>query len=539
MIILTPNKATYNEHDMVSLSIFPPESIELTIKITNDRMDTSEFKAHFIDGISELSAWKLENGSYLLSAFNKNELVAQTALDVSPNCFRYGFLSDFSSAAKNDEKPIKWLNRLHIDHVQYYDWMYRHDDLIPKSESFTDLLGRHHDLGTITKRIRETHQHGMKSLAYGAIYGATNDFAKAHPDWQLYTINGKPITFFDFLSIMNVDASCPWHDHIIAEYQKAIKLGFDGIHMDTYGFPKHARDATGASVNLPTTFAQLIDDTKRALLPLNENTCLVFNNVGNWPVAQTAPCHQDAVYVEVWDPDSDYAALQNIIVNARHFSSDKPVILAAYLKPYAQGDSEDALASWQLLTAIITTLGATHLINGDDRGIITQGYYTDHHQVSDSDAITKIVEYYDYLTALSVHFFDPTLKDVSRTHFRGDNREFTSEYSLLSPNLDAGHIWTNIRENTKKTLLNFINLTSLTNTKWNEQHQLKSTEPFTINVLLSHHVRKIVYSSPDADSIQFTELNYDLTENEFGQYATIQVPSFICWSTVQIYWEAD
>ena len=43
---------------------------------------------------------------------------------------RYGFLSDFSSG-DGDRLDVEWMRDLHLNAVQFYDWMYRHDRLLP------------------------------------------------------------------------------------------------------------------------------------------------------------------------------------------------------------------------------------------------------------------------------------------------------------------------------------------------------------------------------------------------------------------------
>ena len=92
------------------------------------------------------------------------------------------------------------------------------------------------DMRHITNEI---HKRGMKALGYGAVYAAGAEFAEKHPGWRLYAEKGKPLLFIDVFSIMNLRSA--WHEHIISEYGKAVhEVGFDGIHMDTYGFPKTA-----------------------------------------------------------------------------------------------------------------------------------------------------------------------------------------------------------------------------------------------------------------------------------------------------------
>lgn len=80
---------------------------------------------------------------------------------------------------------------------------------------------------------------GMKTLGYGAVYAASESYYREHPEQALYTSCGEPFRFIDIFYIMNIKNDNPWHYHIIEEYAEAVKkAGFDGIHMDTYGFPR-------------------------------------------------------------------------------------------------------------------------------------------------------------------------------------------------------------------------------------------------------------------------------------------------------------
>ena len=198
-------------------------------EITIDGMDT-EFGGYGV----ELAVYQ---GEELLGRYG-------TAFDVVSECskaIRYGFLSDFRTAEGNDCKDISNLRKFHINMVQYYDWSYRHDDLVSEESLYTDMMGREVDLEIVKKKINTCRNYGMKSIGYGAIYAASKSYYEANQESALYTSAGEPLVFIDIFYIMNVSGDCKWRSHIIEEYAKAVSIvGFDGIHMDTYGFPKTA-----------------------------------------------------------------------------------------------------------------------------------------------------------------------------------------------------------------------------------------------------------------------------------------------------------
>ncbi|HBE12720.1 MAG TPA: hypothetical protein DCY74_00975, partial [Clostridiales bacterium] len=301
------------------------------------------------------------------------EIFLSTAFDVVQNpakVLRYGFLSDFDTK-DSKETDVVWMNRLHLNAVQFYDWSYRHDNLVAEAEHYTDMMGKPVDLNVVREKINACHAHNMKTLGYGAIYAASQSFFHAHPDWALYTSAGEPLVFIDTFYLMDVERGSPWHDHIIKEYVRAVgKVDFDGIHMDTYGFPKTAFTKDGKLIRMEEHFPNLINDTRKAISQVKDENILIFNNVGNWPVEEVARVDQDAVYIEVWDPNNRYCHLRQIILDARRACGDKKqVILAAYLAPFRLDTPERALNALRYLLAACAANGATNLLFGAENGV--------------------------------------------------------------------------------------------------------------------------------------------------------------------------
>ncbi|MFT9396640.1 MAG: glycoside hydrolase family 66 protein [Bifidobacterium psychraerophilum] len=476
----------------------------------------------------------LPPGGYLARFTTESGATLSTAFDLGTATIRYGFLSDFSEDGEYDVAPVDWLNKLHINYVQYYDWMYRHDDLIPPTPVFEDALGRRLSARTVQARMAQASAYGMSNIAYGAIYGAGNDFAERHRQWRLYDLERNAIGFLDFLSIMNVNRVSGWHDHIIAEYGKAIEFGFDGIHMDTYGFPKDAYDYDGAELDLPDDFAQLIDDSKRALTQVKADVKLIFNNVGNWPVESVANRQQEAIYIEVWDPYNTYRSIVEIISHARSCNADKQIILAAYLLPFNERATEEEFNALFILSGVITVMGATHLIHGENRGIITEGYYARYFHNEDEHYASVIRRYYDYITYFSHLWSDPSLTDVSHTHMLGDNREYTFDADFVSPDPEAGKLWMNVRENEEMKFINFVNLTGAQDAKWNAGKTVRDSGAFVLRVRMNRMISRFTLSTPDHDQILVQTLEHRVERTEFGLYAVVEIPAVHIWSTVVV-----
>ncbi|WP_141430452.1 glycoside hydrolase family 66 protein [Bacillus sp. 03113] len=472
------------------------------------------------------------------SLYKNDKLIgfASTACDIVDShkkTVRYGFLSDFFVGQEEDTASLDWMNKMHINYVQYYDWMYRHDDFIPKEEVFADLLDRKLSLKTICSRIKQAKKYGMQNLAYGAIYGATKELFEMHPEWALYNSANEPITFFDFLHIMNIHEHSPWHHYIINEYKKAIELGFNGIHMDTYGFPKVGFSIDGILQNLEDQFPVLIDHTKEQLKSVKEDVSLIFNNVGNWPVNTVAKANQEAIYIEVWDPYTDYEHIRKIIVDAKSWGGHKPVVLAAYLKPFNEDNIIGAENAALILTATITTCGGYHLLIGENNGYLTEGYYPNYYKSQNKGFNNRMRKYYDHIVRFMNIWFDESLRDVSLTHCKGDNQEYIIEGVSYSPNPISDKIWVTIKENKNMQMMSFINLNGNQDTIWNKEKVVVPTSSFKVKVQLNYKVESVFYSSPDQDNIM-KKLKYEIVKNDRGMYAVIDVPSIEVWGTLVI-----
>jgi len=465
-----------------------------------------------------------------------------TAFDVVSDwrkSIRYGFLSDFGAGDRGDEEDVKWLCKLHLNLVQFYDWMYRHEDLVSEKSEYTDLMGRRLSLETVKEKIALCRRHGMKAVAYGAVYAASKPFAELHPDWVLYQSDGKPYDFIGRLTIMNIAADCPWHRHIVGEYKRAVELAdFDGIHLDTYGFPKTAVSMWGGeakAIRLEEHFPQLIASVREELSGCKPEIALIFNNVGNWPVDGAAQAPQDAVYVEVWKPYERYHHIRQIIQQAQRAGEGKPVILAAYLKPFrTEADPDRARYAGLLLTAVIAAHGGSHLLAGEQSAVLTQAYYPDYAKIGDPFA-RELRQYCDFLVRYANLLHDGRLQDVSMTHADGDNREYVFDGLDFSTYGEAGKVWTVIRESGKRKTISFINLTGNEEDYWNEgkNRPMRLTD-IPVRILLEKEVLGVYAASPDADCGRPRALPFRVTDSLRGMTLETAVPSLDVWTVLWV-----
>lgn len=521
--------------DSISLSVYQLENLVCQVTLNTPKLDSDVSIGTFRETFAGFGV----NASVCIG---DKTTVLETAFDVVDNpkrSLRYGFLSDFTDA-DIDNGAIESLRKYHINMVQFYDWSYRHDSLVSDDAEYDDMMGKHISAASIRSKIQKGLSLGMHSIAYGAVYAASEKFYREHPEWGFYNSEQEPFVFIDVFYIMNIEADSPWRSHLLQQYRNAVaQMGFAGIHMDTYGFPKtayshlHGRQKL---VKLDQEFPSLIHDARTALLNETPDPYLIFNNVGNWPVRATAASAQDAVYVEVWNPYERYSHIAQIVQQARIYGgTEKPVILAAYMKPFQdEGLYLGAAEAAYILTAAIVSQGAYHLLLGERNAVLTQGYYSDYTQLRPAEA-ARMRRYYDFMVRYLNLFYDPALHDVSMTHIGWDNYEYTCTSHAVSPYGEAGKIWVTIKECDSRKCIYLVNLSGCPDDYWNKEKPVPVPQAdiqFTVQV--DNSVKGIYTATPDSDSALCRELDFTEMAAPQGKFVKFTLPELLVWSVVWV-----
>jgi dextranase len=455
---------------------------------------------------------------------------ARTALDVLADPLsraRYGFVSDYR-VGREPQGVADNVRRLHLNAVQFYDWMYRHARLLPPQDEFNDSLGRELSLDTVRRLAASVRAAGSLPLGYAAVYAAGAD---EWPEWEadgLYRGDGRPWTLGeDFL--WNVDPSSErWQEHLAGDLRRAQdEVGFSGFHLDQYGAPKVARRADGTPVDLAVAFPALIDRLA-AKLP---QARLVFNNVNDFPTWSTAGARQAVIYIEVWSPHDRLEDLSRLAVKARLLAPRKSVILAAYLSVYADGDEPAAVAAQRFVLAAALTQGATVLLHGEERAVLTEAYYVLHHELGD-DAYDATRRYCDFGVRYGDLLFDRSAVDVTTTHVGGVNEELKIEATVpVSYESRAGALWARVVRTDSGLLVSLVDLSAQDDDRWDAPK--RPTEPLG-GVRLAVERRfgapsRFLFASPDEQPAMLA-----LDGSSDGRYDTVELPTFSTWAIVWI-----
>jgi len=397
---------------------------------------------------------------------------------------RYGFLTDFATKRSDVATTLDSLTKFHINGLQFYDWQYRHDKLLPFQTEYIDPLGRSLSLDTVRDFIGAAHARGMAAMPYLAVYAASLDFWRAHPEWALYDAEGQPVTFHDFLGLMDPTPGSPWMEHLHQECSEVLAhLPFDGLHVDQYGDPKEGFTAVGDPIDIPTAFSEFIHTLKE----IHPRASVVFNAVGNWPIEELANAPQDFVYIEIWEPNVRYRDIRRIVAEARSLSGGKAVVIALYLPG---NQAENVL----LADALIFSLGGSRIELGEKARLLADPYFPKHEPLSPS-LKRKLRRYYDFV--------------VRYGEWLGPSASVSQQPEV---NVLPG-VWTVVRTTPGWLVLNLINISGLGDPRW-DKAQPTPTRLTTLSIQLDldQSIRHAWWASPDSDDLSLAPITWILND---------------------------
>jgi dextranase len=479
---------------------------------------------------------------------------ASTAFDVGKHWTvapRYGFLCDFSPDRTDAEDTLRQMAKYHINGVQFYDWQYRHDHLLPPEETFIDPLGRRLSLATTRALIEAAHRRGMAAMPYAAVYAASPAFFQAHQDWALFDEDGDPYIFGDeFLYIMDPAPGSPWTEHLLRQFETVLRrMDFDGIHLDQYGEPRSGFDAVGCPVDLAQALPAFINRVKGLATAVKPGAAassttvyeaaVVFNAVKSWPLRTVAGADQDFVYIEVWPPRTTYLDLREVVLEAKQLSGGKPVVIAAYISP------TDNLHGVLLADAILFAHGAAHIELGEGNGMLAGPYFPNWEAMSPQVA-QAVRAYYDFAVRYENLLYEsvdntPELTDrfcledvpTNLEHLSSPRQSGVSE---AASEHHSGTVWIIGQQKPGYQMIHLINLVGVSTVEWTETVQ---TRPVLLKDLQaryydSRQVNRIWLASPDFTTPQAMPLDFEPGWDSRGDYVEFTLPQLEYWDLVVI-----
>lgn len=412
----------------------------------------------------------LPAGGYGVEVVVAGEVVARTAVEVRANDrerLRYGFVASYAPD-REIEGVVDNVRRLHLNGIQFYDWAYRHADLVGGGEDYLDPLGQPVSLATARRLVQALRRVGSDALGYAAVYGVGSEEWERWRHARLEHSDGTTYALGDFLRL--VDPADPaWLDHLGKDLTAAIEtVGFAGFHLDQYGYPRRAGRPDGTTVDLARSFTAMIHGVRRAV----PQARLVFNNVNDFPTWATAAAPQDAVYIEAWEPHTTLAALASTVTRARAAGDGKPVVVAAYQHVYDTAPPAAADLATSFTMATLFSHGATQLLAGEADRILVDPYYVRNHAVEPGTA-SLLRRWYDFLVEHDELLMDPGIVDVSGAWLGSYNDALDVTYpeALTSDVPKPGTVWRRLVQAGDRLVLHVVNLLGQHDTLWDGPRQ--------------------------------------------------------------------
>ena len=198
----------------------PNQSVEVTAEVTGashvrfrlmhlgEQVMVSDDRA--VDGsgraVWEFSAPDQDYTGYMIEADSDNGAQGETALDVSSDPYRYlrfGFLDSYPEGMnESDQQRVidDLAQKYHINALQFYDWMYRHETPVPYegnviAPTWSSWGGEKMSRDTIQGLITSAQWRSVDAYPYSMSYAALNGYESygVSPDWRLaYRASGNP-----------------------------------------------------------------------------------------------------------------------------------------------------------------------------------------------------------------------------------------------------------------------------------------------------------------------------------------------------------
>lgn len=476
---------------------------------------------------------------------NGNESIYATiGVDVSSDWCRFprnGYAAWYDSG-RDVVGDVAFLNRRHINVVQFQDCHWRHHRPYCPDDDYTDIFYRPIHKQTIKDYLSTMHGYNMKTLFYDLAYGTTPQDFKAglggldvadgvNPSWYVQDANGKR-DYHDLYNAggkSNIDLVNPGNDEWIAYFGGRMKevfdnLDFDGFQIDQLGGRGNRYDSNGNWINMEEGLGKFIKKMKERF----PNKYMVMNSVSDHAQYQiTSSGAASACYQELWKSQATFAEMLQCKQRNDSFSGNKlRTIFAAYLNSWTNGNTFNT-PGVLLTDACMFAIGSAHLELGTGGNMLTTLYFPNDSRKMSTELFNAITEYYDFNTAyenllfetsgeLTTDFFSTTHKLAPWSSTTPPQAKRIGVYAVKSA--DGKYVY---------HLLNFLNVERL---EWRDTTgaQPEPVEQTSIVMCIdcNHKVSRAWVASPD----YLGGVPIDLKFTQEGRTLSLTVPNLKYWT---------
>ena len=474
-----------------------------------------------------------------------------TALDVSSDWTRFPRMGFFSEYPEGDgaDALAAGLAKFHLNAIQFYDWKWTHDRLVPYGADgqplnvFTQVGGRVQSFQTVKDKVAAVQARNMAALSYNLMYGDSGNAEPEHVEWAAFktpnSTNLWDIRQHDAGSykIWVMDVSNPdWKRHIFGQFAEAMDVaGFDGIHLDNLGGAWCYKYNSDVGIPEREEFPKFIDEARAELRRTHPGAIVTHNDVmGNY-LPEIARSDADVYYSEVWSRHT-YRDLRDNVREIRAAAPGKAAVFAAYVnrKPWDEmGDpSQPPLpttvndASARLLDAALFANGAGHIELGDDGQLLVNEYFPARAPRIHPGLSRALRDLYDFAVRYEEFLF-ADLRDVSAAG------RVSSPTHRLNPDAESGAIWAVFRARADGAVaLNLINLNGVDDQWRNPCANPTPQTNIALRIRTNRKIRRTFFATPDDGLGRPRPLPLRTGADETGAFVDLVVPRLAFWNLV-------
>lgn len=437
-----------------------------------------------------------------------------------------GFVTSFDEESQSS--VLTWLRKLRCSVVQIYDWMDSYSTPLATTDLYEDPLGRAIERSALAKLIAGIKDLGGVAQAYAPVMAADAELANAHPEWRLFRNDGEPQSLGDLLQIMD-PGNAEWQQHWIDNYGHAADaLGFNGFHLDTYGYPRAALNSSREPVSMAEGYSDFVGAVRKA----RPHEVLSFNQVNGVPRGFITPASPSFRYVEVWAPNDRWRHLEGLLHRSADTSEHHGDTLAIY-PPVWEGERDSALRTGLLSQAIVTALGANTLIWGDDHGVLRHPYYVEHEALR-GDEIDQVLEWHRF--GLRSRDLFKGVTDTSWYELDDENASVVVSWDgATSPEPVGGALFVRVLRSDDLVVVSLLDLSGSAGGYWSSSTGLGTCAQADVSVLVE---RREEWTADVAvlgrDEGRFSSIEPRTRSMREGEGFTCSVPVDQGWSILRL-----
>jgi dextranase len=482
----------------------------------------------------------LAPGTYAVEALGRDgSVVAEELTTVGAHAGErpvHGFATSFEPGAVAG--ALDWLRQLRCTVVQIYDWMASYAAPLGPQDGWRDPSNRPVSFQALRALASGIRAQGAVAHAYAPVYAVDLPFAAARPDLLMYRNDGSPERLFDNIQLAN-PANVEWQRHFARAYGSAADaIGFNGFHIDTYGFPRAAHDRHGTDIDMRLAYESFLTSFRFE----RPGDLVSFNQVNGVPSALELAPGPRFRYCEVWPPNSGWRHLEGLMDRSAGVVSHvgrSPAgdlmrgTIACYPPVWGKGERQAALRTVVLTEAVATSLGASALIYGDRTAALCDPYYPKHETLT-ADEAGAVLSWHRFALRCRDLFLDG--EDTSWYEVADENGAVALDWEgPVRPEPVGGALFARVVRADDCVAVGVIDLSGSGHGLWSEPTEPGTCRSVRVRVLLPGPERWEASAAVlGMGGDRFTPIPFTVVEHREGRAVQVELPIHSGWSVLRL-----